>query len=110
MMILDEQSEAVCKAIECAPAGTAGLVCEPWTAGEVYGVAADWSDASSPVFAYGADGWFPTSRQVADSRHSARAALVEVLCDSLRMSGEGDESDDIAESLADDAVHFSAGE
>ena len=41
-------------AIEVAPEGTSGLVIEPWCPGEVYGVAADWSQASAPVYFLGA--------------------------------------------------------
>lgn len=39
------------------PAGMSGLAVEPWSAGEIYAVAADWAQASSPVLVYGQDGW-----------------------------------------------------
>lgn len=91
------------KAAATAPANTTGLVIEPWGRGETYGVAADWAQASACVYAYGDREWIGTGRQVADYRHDPRAALVDVLAESLRMSGD-DEAD--AETLADDAKSF----
>jgi hypothetical protein len=77
-------------AIDAAPADTSGLVIEPWAPGEVYGVAADWAQASCPVFFYGPTGWEPRQYQVADFRHRPR--------------DHGDE--DEAADLIDDAVEF----
>lgn len=100
-------TKAMRLAIETAPEGTTGLVCEPWTPGEVYGVAADWAQASATIFFYGEDGWSSLGRQVADFRHDDRAALASVLAESLRMSGEDEEeAEEEAESLADDATAF----
>jgi len=36
------------------PAGMSGLACEPWAEGEIYAVAANWSQASSPVMFFDA--------------------------------------------------------
>jgi len=70
------------------PVGTYGLAVEPWTPGEVYAVAADWAEAACSVLSYGEDGWQPTGRQVADFRHSARAALIEEIRQSMLASGD----------------------
>lgn len=50
------------------PVGTYGLAVEPFGKGEIYAVAADWSQASSPVMVYGEDGWTKDEcgRQVAE--------------------------------------------
>lgn len=92
-------------AIDTAPDGCTGMVCEPWTPGEVYGVAADWAQASCQVLVYGEDGWTGDEhgRQVADFRHNNRDALVAILAEALRMSGD---DEDEAEDLADQATEF----
>ena len=43
------------KSIE-VPAGMTGLAVEPWSKGEIYAVAADWSQAICAVLSYGEDG------------------------------------------------------
>jgi hypothetical protein len=102
-------SKAIETAIECAPRGTYGLLCEPWTPGEVYGVAANWAQASCTVLTYGEDGWVATGHQVADYRHNDRAALIDVLAEQLRMGGDDEEeAEKEAESLVDDAINFPA--
>lgn len=92
-------------AIETAPAGTGGLLIEPWSAGEVYGVAANWAEPSAPVFFYGDSGWQSRQYQVADFRHSDTAALRLDLADAIQAGGDDpDEADDIV----GDAVDFFA--
>ena len=90
-----------------APRGMSGLYCEPWNSGDIYAVAADWGNASSPIRVYGEDGWTLDhhGRQVADFCHSPHAALVSILAENLRMTGteDEDEAEDEAESLAEDA-------
>lgn len=78
------------------PAGTTGLVCEPWTPGEIYGVAANWAQASAPIFVYGRNGWdtHPAGLQVADYRHRKTAALEAVITDAIAVS-EGIPSDEV---------------
>lgn len=96
-------TSAMRAAIDSAPEGTSGLVIEPWSPAEVYGVAADWSQASATVYRYGRDSWEPTQWQVADSRHRARPALERELAEVL-VAG-GDDEDDAAD-LVDDATEF----
>lgn len=94
------------EAIESAPAGTSGLVIEPWTPGEVYGVAANWADAASPVYFLGShpgDGWSTRQYQVADFRHEPREALECELRQALIASGD---DEDEASSLIEDAQEF----
>jgi hypothetical protein len=86
-----------------APAGTTGLIVEPWSIGETYGVAARWPEASAPVYAYGDDGWTQTGRQVADYRHDPAAALADCLADAMRASGDDDGE---AAELAGEAMEF----
>lgn len=90
-------------AVDAAPAGTSGLVAEPWSVGETYGVAADWSQARAPVYAYGDSGWTQTGRQVADYRHEPSAALADCLAETLRASG--DDAGE-ADQLASEATEF----
>ena len=79
-------------AVDSAPEGTSGLVIAPWSQREVHGVAADWSQASSPVYFFGADGWESEQYQVANFSHRPFDALEYDLCRSLIDSGadEGD--------------------
>lgn len=91
------------------PAGTYGLSCEPWARGEFYAVAANWADASAPVLAYGPDGWVPTGSQVADYRHSARAALAAVIREAMTASGSSPDEDEVV-AILDDGVDIDAGE
>ena len=87
-----------------APAGMYGLAVEPWSKGEIYAVAADWAQASSPVYVYGEDGWVLQCHgmQVADIRHSPRAALKLEIREAIEQSGEEpDDSDDIEDILSD---------
>ncbi len=89
-------------AIESRPDGTSGLVTEPWAAGEIYGVAADWTDGASPVWCYGASDWVDNGKRVADFAHEPRSAMLCELEDSLLSSGD----DPDAEDLLNDAVEF----
>lgn len=94
------------QAIDSAPAGTSGLVIEPWNAGETYGVAADWAQASAPVYFFGTalgDGWGTRQYQVADFRHRPSEALECELRTALIASG-GDE--DEASGLIAGATEF----
>ncbi len=86
-----------------APDGTSGLVCEPWTPGEVYGVAADWAQAAAPVYTYGPHGWERGLYQVADFGHDAREAMECVLRLAL-LACHADEEEAVG--LLDDAVEF----
>lgn len=90
-------------AIESAPEGTGGLVIEPWSAGEIYGVAADWAQAASPVYFYSCSGWEQRQYQVADFRHKKREALDCELRQAI-IAGGGDEDD--AADVLDDATEF----
>lgn len=90
-----------------APAGMSGLVAEPWTPGEIYGVAANWSDAAATVYTYGDDGWQPSRCQVADFSHEPRSALAAELREALIHSGETPgNAEDEADDLADDALEL----
>ena len=91
------------KAIDTAPAGTSGLVIEPWTPGETYGVAADWAQAAAPVYSYGLDGWQSGQYQVADFGHRPSVALDSELRRAMIASGD-DEAEAVG--LADDATEF----
>ncbi len=93
----------ISQAIESAPEGTSGLVVEPWSKGEIYAVAANWGNASSPVWNYGEDGWQQSGRQVADFRHEPRAALIAELEETLVASGD-DPAD--TEDIIGDATEF----
>ena len=77
------------KTITC-PEGTRGLAVEPWSKGEIYAVAANWSQAGSPVMVFGEDGWTSDEhgRQVADFRHNDRAALESVIREAIEMGGD----------------------
>lgn len=78
------------------PAGMSGLAVEPWSKGEIYAVAANWSQASAPVMVYGEDGWTTDEhgRQVADFRHDARSALESVVREAMAASGAWQEIDE----------------
>lgn len=75
--------------IQC-PVGTYGLVVvAPWSDDEVFAVAADWRQASSPVQTWNGERWTDSGRQVADYRHDPAAALVAELreaCDSAEQA------------------------
>jgi hypothetical protein len=94
------------------PAGTSGLAVEPWSKGEIYAVAANWSQAASEVLSYSgkADGWSGTGRQVADYRHRAKDALRAIIVESIATS-EGIPSDDVdnddVDGIIDAAVEIS---
>ena len=85
------------------PAGTYGRAVAPWDETEVYAVAANWAEASSPVLSWGADAWEPTPWQVADCRHDPREALGLVL---RRHAGVTEEevADEVAESVRIDST------
>jgi hypothetical protein len=92
-----------------APAGTRGIMVEPWCPGEIYAVAANWSQASSPVMVYGSSGWHIDrhGRQVADFRHSDRAALESVIREAIAAGGD-DPDDDEVDAILDDAQDLQA--
>ncbi len=81
------------------PAGTYGLAIEPWSIGEIYAVAANWAEASAPVYTYGEDGWDRNGRQVADYRHEPADALTDVLAAALLACG--DDADEAVDLVAD---------
>lgn len=82
------------------PAGTTGLAVEPWAPGEIYAVAADWAQASSPVLIYGEDGWDNTQYQVADFRHRVEDALRTFVIQAIALS-EGIPSEDVDDDEVD---------
>lgn len=86
-----------------APEGMTGIACEPWSKGEVYAVAANWAQASSPVMVYGKRGWSQddSGRQVADFRHSDRAALEAIIRSAIEMGGDEPEDGAVVAILAD---------
>lgn len=91
------------------PAGTSGLAVEPWSEGEIYAVAANWAQASAPVYAYGQDGWHQTGRQVADYQHRANAALRAVIIEAIAMSegiASADVDDDDVAAIMAEAVEI----
>ena len=85
-----------------APPGMTGLAVEPWTRGEIYAVAADWSQAGSPVMVYGEDSWSYDSHgsQVANFRHSARMALEHHIIEAIEAGGEEPGDDEVANILS----------
>jgi hypothetical protein len=93
------------------PTGMSGLAVEPWSKGEIYAVAANWAQASAPVYVYGERGWDidHCGRQVADFRHSARAAL-EAQVEYAIATSEGIPSDEVdadeVDAICDDAVEI----
>lgn len=95
------------KSIEyvAAPAGMSGIYVEPWSKGEIYGVAANWAQASSPVLVYGDRGWNydECGRQVADFRHSARAALRGIIVRAIEMGGDEADEEEV-DGILDDAT------
>ena len=92
-------------AIDAAPQDTYGLVIAPWTPFEVYGVAANWAQASAPVYFYGPEGWRTQQYQVADFRHEPSEALEAEIIQALTDSGDGDSE---AKSIVEDATEFTA--
>ncbi len=91
------------------PVGTSGLAVEPWARGEIYAVAANWADASSPVMTYGYTGWVPTGSQVADYGHRAylvlRAEIVEAIATSVGIPSD-EVDDDEVDAIISDAVEL----
>lgn len=102
-------SEYLDRAIEEAPEGTSGRVVAPWAQHEVYGVAADWGQASAPVYFYGKDGWQSRQYQVADFRHTAINALQLELEEAIIASGDdpndGDDNTNV-DFLLNNAIEF----
>lgn len=88
-----------------APDGTSGIWVEPWEAGEIYAVAANWAQAGSPVMVYGPGGWDvePHGRQVADFRHSAASALESQIRDAIVADGDEPDDDEVDAIIADAA-------
>jgi hypothetical protein len=81
-----------------APAGTSGMAVAPWDPSEIYAVAANWAQASAPVWTYGLDGWTMDShgRQVADFRHDSREALESEIREAMIAGGSGEDDDEVA--------------
>jgi hypothetical protein len=97
-------SQYIQDAIDTAPTGTSGLVVAPWDASEVYGVAADWSQASAPVYTYTRGEWSrDNGYQVADWQHKPSEALEAEIIEALIQSGDGDSE---AASMVADATAF----
>lgn len=84
-----------------APFGMQALAVEPWCPGEVYAVAAHWSQATSPVYVYGYGGWDLDSagRRVADFR-GAKDALAEVIREVIVDCGDEPDDDKVAAIVA----------
>lgn len=61
--------------------------------GDVYGVSADWTQASDNVRSLGEDGWHATQWQVADFQHNDYEALRRILTDVAAMTGEVDDDE-----------------
>ena len=80
-----------------------GLAVEPWTKGEIYAVAADWAQASSPILTSIEGGWSGNGRQVADYRHRVKDALRAIVIDAIAMS-EGIASEDVDDDEVDGIV------
>lgn len=89
-------------AIDTAPRGTSGLVIEPWSPGETYGVAANWAEPSAPVYYYASEGWEPGQYQVADFCGCAEAALQAELREALIASGDDEDAADDLVSAAEE--------
>jgi hypothetical protein len=68
---------------------TTELTTKIW--GDIYGVRADWAQASSSVQSLGEDGWRHTGKQVADFQHNDVAALIWVLEEVARVTGDLDD-------------------
>lgn len=85
-----------------APLGCYGLAVEPWGAGEIYAVAANWGLAYDQVRVWGRNGWSPDDhgRQVADFRHDPLEALDAVIREVIEMGGFEPDDDGIADILA----------
>lgn len=81
------------------PAGTYGFAVHVW--GDTYAVAANWAEASAPVYTWCEDGWTQDShgRQVADFRHRPKDALRSHL---REVSEEG--GDEISDTHLDKIV------
>ena len=81
------------------PAGTYGYAVAVW--GDIYAVAANWAEASAPVYTWCEDGWTQDAhgRQVADFRHRPKDALREHL---REVSEEG--GDEISDARLDKIV------
>lgn len=84
------------------PTGTRGLACSPWSAQEIYAVAANWAQASAPIYYWGDGDWVPWKYQVADFCHDPEAALAAYLDECISESGTP--CDDDGDTLAADAV------
>lgn len=92
-----------------APIGMTGLAVEPWSKGEVYAVAANWAQASSPVMVYGAGEWDidDRGRQVADFQHRPKDALESIIRQAIEAGGDNPDDDDV-EAIMADAVDLMA--
>jgi len=69
--------------------------------GDIYGVAANWIEASSPVLSWQDDAWEGTQWQVADFRHRPGEALVRLLA----ACGYNEE---VAESMMEDSIDIAS--
>lgn len=90
-----------------APAGMSGVYVEPWSKGEIYAVAANWAQASSPVMVYGDRGWTldECGRQVADFRHKSHEALRDQIVRAIEASGDEADADEV-QGIIDDAAYL----
>ena len=82
------------------PNGTEALVVSPWHPQEVYGVAARWGDASSPIFRATEDGWLHLGWQVGDFGHDPESALREDLRQAIAVGGDPGDDVDLSEILS----------
>lgn len=79
--------------IPLCPAGTYGLLVETWSKGDVYAVAADWTQAGSPIYVYrnlpGVQvGWRENVRHVGGSWDNPQDALRAVIGENVDASEE----------------------
>lgn len=88
-----------------APEGKCGLAVEPWSAGEIYAVAANWAQASDQVMQYGPRGWTGTQYQVAEFRHSPQAALAQIVREAIQAGGDEPDDDEV-DGIVSDAVEI----
>ena len=91
------------------PTGTYGLAVEPWSKGEIYAVAANWSQASAPVYFYERTGWEQRQYQVADFGHSPTAALATEIAEAIGVSEGGpapDTDSDEVQDIVSEAVEI----
>ncbi len=81
-----------------APDGMSGLMVEPWAKGDIYAVAANWAQASSPVMVLSVDEWDldPHGRQVGDFCHSPQEALESQIREAIEAGGDEPDDDEVS--------------